>query len=468
MAQKTITSGKAPVTVGSTKLYTSTKTTYETDNNGVILPNTVKHELITYPNGSSTTGTVQATSTGNSNQWSYPASSTLTSEQKNSLKSGNLYTETQNQIQQSATKEKIAPSEISKLSSKSLNAAKVNPGNTGDTNNQNGTVEPSAEQNETFKKEAGTEKGNTRSEYTDIKYPENLAEKSQDCIRFSILEYIPSLSSAATSPTSTSGFESRARVVELKSGSPVIKGSKRLGTITLPIPAGINDTNTVSWQTDYLNELQKAAGNVASKFLTGGADAGVKAGGEVLDNTKSATDSGEMQTAVASIFTGLAVGNSNVGKRAFGVVQNNNTELLFDSPQLRTFSFSFFFSPRSEKEAKIVMAIIRFFKQAMSVKSSKTSLLLKTPRTFAISYVTPDGKGNLVQHPYLNKFKECALTSCSVDYTPDGNYMTYWSVNPDGRSMTSYRLTLSFSELEPVFDDEYGNESASQIQNVGY
>lgn len=468
MAQKTITSGKAPVKVGSTTLYTSTKTTYETDNNGVVLPNTVKHELITYPNGSSTTGTVQATSIGNSNQWSYPASSTLTSEQKNSLKGGSLYTKTQEQIQQSATKGNVLPSEVSKLSSKSINAAKVSPGSDGDTDKPTGGSEPTPEQNETFKTEAGTEKENTRNNYADIVYPLNLAQKSQDCIRFTILEYVPSLSSAATSPASTSGFESRARVVELESGSPVIKGSKRLGTITLPIPAGITDTNSVGWQSDTLNELQKAAADVTSKFLTGGADAGVKAGGEALDTAKSATDSGEMQTAVASIFSGLAVNNSRVGTRAFGVVQNNNTELLFDSPQLRGFSFSFFFSPRNEPEAKRVMQIIRFFKQAMSVKRSKTSLLLKTPRTFAISYVTPDGKGNLVQHPYLNKFKECALTNCTVDYTPDGNYMTYWSVNPDGRSMTSYRLTLSFSELDPVFDDEYGNESATQIKNVGY
>ena len=92
----------------------------------------------------------------------------------------------------------------------------------------------------------------------------------------------------------------------------------------------------------------------------------------------------------------------------------------------------------------------------MSVKRSATSLLLKSPHTFAISYMTV-GQG---QHPYLNRFKECALTSCSVEYTPDGTYMTY-----DGpeKSMTAYRLSLSFQELEPIFDDEYGPEG-----NIGF
>jgi len=468
MAVKTITSGKAPVKVGSTTLYTSTKTTYETDTNGTILPNTVKHELITYPNGSSTTGTVQATSTGNSNQWNYPSSSTLTSVQKNSLKSGNLYNSTQNQIQDSAKKEGVVNSEISKLSSKSKSTAPASPSATGDTEKNSGAAEskPTAEQDQKFKEEAGTEKENTRDKYIDIKYPEKLAEFSQDCIRFSILEYVPSLSSASSASSTT--FASKARIVQLESGLPIIKGSKRLGTITLPIPAGISDGNTVGWQSDTLNELQKAAGEVATRFLSGGAEAGAKAGSDALDRAKAATETGEMQTAISSIIAGSAVQNSKLGTRAFGVVQNNNTELLFDGPQLRSFSFAFSFSPRNEKEAKIVMTIIRFFKQSMSVKRSKTSLLLKTPRTFAISYVTPNGKGNLVQHPYLNKFKECALTSCTVDYAPNGSYMTYWSVNPDGRSMTNYRMTLSFQELEPIFDDEYGNESANAIKNVGY
>jgi hypothetical protein len=94
----------------------------------------------------------------------------------------------------------------------------------------------------------------------------------------------------------------------------------------------------------------------------------------------------------------------------------------------------------------------------MSVKRSETSLLLKSPHTFAIQYMTTGQK----QHPYLNRFKECALTSCSVDYTPDGTYMTY---DGDEKSMTAYRMTLQFRELEPLFDDEYGE---SDYDNVGF
>ena len=163
----------------------------------------------------------------------------------------------------------------------------------------------------------------------------------------------------------------------------------------------------------------------------------------------------------------MATQSSGLAKRTQGATPNNNQELLFGSPGLRNFSFQFSFYPRGPKEAIIVRKIIRTFKQSMSVKRSETSLLLKSPHTFAIQYMTSkDGKA--VAHPYLNRFKECALTSCSVDYTPDGTYMTYSSRgNPDGdeKSMTAYRMTLSFSELEPIFDDEYGE---SDYDNIGF
>ena len=38
------------------------------------------------------------------------------------------------------------------------------------------------------------------------------------------------------------------------------------------------------------------------------------------------------------------------------------------------------------------------------------------------------------EHPSLNKFKDCALKTCHVDYTPQGTYATF----PDG-VMHSYK-----------------------------
>ena len=54
----------------------------------------------------------------------------------------------------------------------------------------------------------------------------------------------------------------------------------------------------------------------------------------------------------------------------------------------------------------------------------------------------------------MNKFKPCACTNFTVNYTPDGSYMTYRG-EP---SMTSYQLSMSFGEIEPIYSDEYGGK----------
>ena len=82
----------------------------------------------------------------------------------------------------------------------------------------------------------------------------------------------------------------------------------------------------------------------------------------------------------------------------------------------------------------------------MAVKKSESNLFLKAPNTWRLAYKRPnDGT-----HPYLNLFKECAMTSFTVDYTPDGNYATF----EDG-VMTSYNITCGFNELEPIFENHY-------------
>ena len=85
------------------------------------------------------------------------------------------------------------------------------------------------------------------------------------------------------------------------------------------------------------------------------------------------------------------------------------------------------------------------------------SIFLKTPKIFQLEYIyngdgsdTADGN----THPYLNKIKPCALTNVSVNYTPGNTYMTY----ADGGSMVQTTLTLSFSELEPIYDIDYLND----------
>jgi len=202
-------------------------------------------------------------------------------------------------------------------------------------------------------------------------------------------------------------------------------------------------------------------GEIATGALLGGVEGATSAAGQNMDRAQKG--SSEIAQGLAGKFASMAARTDKLQQRTYGSMFNNNLELLFNGPSLRSFGFTFKLSPRNPAEAKEIMKIIRFFKQAMSVKRSKQSFLLRSPHTFAISYLTSNK-----QHPYLNKFKECALTGFNVDYTPDGQYMTYMSSNVNERSMISYNISLTFQELDPVFDDEYGRESPNALTGIGY
>lgn len=280
----------------------------------------------------------------------------------------------------------------------------------------------------------------TRSAYGDLKYPIKLDTNHQDFIMFTMLEYV----ARGLEGETTGVVSSEAR----------LRDRKILGTVKLPIPGGISDTNSVSWQDNQMSLEESALTQLATGVITEGgkgAQESAEKAGATLQNNNA-----DVKTAVAMKFVQAATG-VNALTRKYGVVANNNLELLFSTPNLRSFTFTFRMSAREPGETDRIKRIIRFFKQGMSAKKSKGAIFLKSPNTFKIEYYV--GLGDQKLHPYLNKFKECALTSCSVNYTPDGNYATFY----DG-SMTSYEMTLQFTELEPLFDSDYGND----YDNIGY
>jgi hypothetical protein len=292
--------------------------------------------------------------------------------------------------------------------------------------------------------------GGTRKNYngtgTNLRYPENLQLEQQDCIKFTIFEYNPRGLGLESDPNR--------RLLNKK------QEKDKIGTIFLPIPGGISDSNNADWQKDDLDVAAQGFSDLIVKGVAGGTDAAAASAKKTFEVLDAAGK--ETLTSIVAVKTAQSVLGANVFSRAYGQVLNPNSELLFNGPSLRTFSFTFRLSPRSSSEAKIVKTIIRYFKQAMSVQRSQSILLLKAPNTFGIEYLTA---GKNKSHPYLNKFKECALTQCNVNYTPDGQYMTYAS-EP---SMTSYEMQLQFQELEPIFNDDYTDADGGQADsNIGY
>jgi hypothetical protein len=176
-----------------------------------------------------------------------------------------------------------------------------------------------------------------------------------------------------------------------------------------------------------------------------------------LDVLKGLAGNDDIKRAIQLWAAGKAAG-TNIMSRFAGAVVNPNMELLFNGPQLRPFNFSFRLSPRNEREAQQVKGIIRFFKKGMAIRKTDQELFLKAPNVFKIVY--RNGNNENQEHTSINKIKICALTQCSVDYTPDGSYSVFYDKES---TMTQYGLTLQFNELEPIFNEDYDEAAKTTI-----
>ena len=269
------------------------------------------------------------------------------------------------------------------------------------------------------------------------RYPIDIADTKQDIMQFDMLEYTPSLGA----DQKNFGLKQR----------PSASG-EAIATTFLSVPGNIQDQNSANWGGGEMNPLQVEGLKLAYATITGGP----KGSGDYLSDAKTKIEGmgPEIKSGIAAYFAGQAVGvGQQALQRTSGVVLNPNLELLFNGPSLRPFTFNFLLAPRSEKESQAAVNVIRFFKVGMSPIRSKSNLFLKTPNTFRIKYLHRGEGGS--EHKFLNKFKECALLSVGVNYTPNANYATF----TDG-GMVAYQLTLSFQELEPVFNDDYKNDNS--------
>ena len=275
-----------------------------------------------------------------------------------------------------------------------------------------------------------------------LRYPLSLGqtEQDQDYLKIQMVKYEP----RGVNFQQSGGIPSRP-------GLSATGESPRdiLSSIFLPIPSGIQDENRVGWNKDEADPIKLAMADFAKQSITKGVEGAKKS----IDDLQGSLKGPGVQSAIANTVVKNLTGVNVLG-RTQGAVINSNIELLFSGPELRTFTFNFKLSPRSDTEAKEIQKIIRTLKQGMSAKKAADFLFIKSPHTFFLGYY----KGAELQ-PFMNKFKECALTSMSVQYAPDGPFATF----TDG-SMTSYGMTLTFQELEPVFDNDYGED----YKNIGF
>ena len=314
-----------------------------------------------------------------------------------------------------------------------------------------------------------------------LRYPLEALTEHTDYLQIDIEKYVP-LGSYASAPGDdnryvTGNYFGSDRAGRRPSSRLSTKPLINAGTILLPIPANLQDTNNVQYDSSTLNGLAAAGVQAAESTmnidLSKGLGGAVDQFGTVLSEAKKQTISGVGNVAAATdtitkflaskavnIF-GANVTTNQLLARGNGEILNPNMELLFGGPTLRNFRFSFKMTPRNEKEAEQVKLIIRAFKRNMAPQAQGGTLgsgnwFLKTPNVFKLRYRT--GRKN---HPFLNRFKQCFLSDVQTTYTGEGTYATY-----DDGTPVSMILDLSFKEIQPIYDVDY--DARPGTEGVGY
>lgn len=301
-------------------------------------------------------------------------------------------------------------------------------------------------------------------------YPLDLLENQQDTLQITQVEY--------QSPNQDI-FTSKISDILTKGLQRTSVKKNILGKVILPIPNTPQDSNNVAWGDDSMDAFTTAAtaaivqnpAGYAGGLLAGqGAGAllsslGLPGAGNLAKSAPPAilrayllSQATENAAVKASLYSYILskyqfeVSPESILSRGLGVVPNSNLQLLFNNVTLRQFQFSYMMSPRSEAEASNVNMILRFFKQGMAAKKGNVqaggaSIFLKTPNVFKLEYKS--GRDSISG---MNKFKICALTGFGVNYAPSGQWAAYDKGQP-----SSVVMTMSFKEIEPVFESDYQN-----------
>lgn len=321
------------------------------------------------------------------------------------------------------------------------------------------------------------EKNKNKRKVKQLRYPTETLTETSDYMQIQVVKYTPPgigiqggdaflagklQGSIGFKGAQTSETENRKRAKE-----------KTLAYIQLPIPAKLGDSNKANWNKGELNVVGQLAGGLVQQFMKNpdgkaipdlaSIQGAIGVAGRALQGLGSqagglmGVGQDALTTFAINMIPGANISFSEFQARTRGIVLNPNMEFLFNGPELRQFSFFYTFVARNPQEGEVIKQIIRTFKQSMSPRSNIDvfgsdqlfGAFLQSPDIFKIRYMS----GNK-EHPFLNKFKFCALTNMEVNYNAAGEgYVSYEDGTP-----VIMTMGLSFSELTPVYNEDYDSE----------
>ena len=218
--------------------------------------------------------------------------------------------------------------------------------------------------------------------------------------------------------------------------------SKLVKTIALYFPPSVQQTYNLSYNEQEISRQAAFGASVIQGFMAQGAT--TEAFKDAVDPAMAGLKSVVNQMGIAALDQ-VAAGSSSLIALNRGKVSAPKMEVMFENIGKRSFSYSFTFTPSSEREADEIDKIVKAFRfHASADYADEFGFELTIPDQFEIEYYTQNNSPN----GYLHKIGTCVLES--VDVTYGGDKMTWHETNAKGAPPTKTTLALSFKELMTV------------------
>jgi hypothetical protein len=195
-----------------------------------------------------------------------------------------------------------------------------------------------------------------------------------------------------------------------------------------------------------------------------------KLGAGVVGGITRLLPGGDTIASVANKLGGAALGAARVA--GLGTI-NPKVDVLYGNSDLRTFQFSFFMAPQSQKESQELKNIVKVLRKFSAPEITTPGFLQQyvpgglfsspsgqgsqlnsglwfvPPAEFLISFhsVTNNNEVgfNAPENNYLPKIGRSVLTRIDVDYTQQGEFSTFADGSP-----TNLQLTMVFREMRII------------------
>ena len=282
---------------------------------------------------------------------------------------------------------------------------------------------------------------------TILKYPLEAGGIESDYVAFTPEKYRPNQENVGFSSTASSGPPADAGVdpiiLYMPNSTPPVANTNSWGKVEFGGPLG-----------DLRRELAAGMGStMANSMAAGGVGDTLGAAGQGLldtagatfDNAKKNIKGIAAQLMMKKVGQKLSVTPNQQLALGAGQVFNPNVELLYEAPQMRSFSMAFDFVPKSPVEARQVNNIILAFKKWSSPKTIPNGMF-EVPYIWKVVY-----KRGKAENIFMNRFKKAALTNVQVVANqPTDMHVTYTDGMPIITSMQ-----LNFMEVDIVTRDDH-------------